>query len=201
MVFLLLPFSQELAWATDLVSPEEDLLTLYSAGRVDEARGGFRKLVDDRLAWAEETLAKPLDSEFHATEMAWKIAALSETLAIWEAAEILLQHRGDVTPPQVYTEVGERITRADQLMERLEAQREKEIWSKRENEVGFENARKSLQKSFTKTIAFLRNGASAEKRQELLLRAARRGGMPSTLEDFDAKNADLLKLFNIILEP
>jgi hypothetical protein len=200
IVLLLLPGSAGRAWATDPVSPEENLVALYGAGKVEEARIGFRKLTDDRLAEAREIMAKPPGSELGAVETAWQVAAISQTLVIWEASEVRLQFQGGTTPPRVYAEVEGRIEQVDALMERLGVEPGKRAW-KNESAASVERVRRVLNESITKTVAFLRKSSTAEKRQDLLARAAKWHGAPVALREFDEKNADLLKVFKISIEP
>jgi len=193
--FLLLSCSAGCAWATDPVSPEEDLLALYDTDKVDEGRAGFRKLIDDRLAEVRKDLegAKSRSS----MEPAWQLAAISETLSIWESAEILLQLRGGKTPYDVYAAVENRLESVDLDMEWLVAGKS---WSEKD-EASLEKVRRTLGETFTKTLAFLRYGVSVETRRYLLTRAAKWHDTPATLEEFDAKNSDLIKVFRIAIDP
>jgi hypothetical protein len=145
--------------ATDVTIPEEELFALF-ASRVQEARSGFRKLVEQRMAEIHMFLREPPDSEVRSVMAAEMISGFSETVVIWENAETWLQQRGGVTPREVYSEVGDSLERANQLMERVEAERKGRTWDKKENEVAYENARKFLRKSVTRTFAFLQNGAA-----------------------------------------
>jgi hypothetical protein len=193
--FLLLSCSVGCAWATDPVSPEEDLLALYGSDKVDEGRAGFRKLIDDRLAEVRHDLEEAKSRS--SMETAWQLAAISETLTIWESAEILLQLRGGQTPYDVYTAVENRLEDVDFDMERLVAGKS---WSEKE-EASLEKVRRTLNETFTRTLAFLRYGASVETRRYLLTRAAKWHDTPATLEEFDAKNSDLIKVFRIAIDP